>query len=100
MYNIPEQAIDDAMQEKEVESGEEEEYEEELENELEMEDGGPEFVEANESDTVILSTKLSNSTLIYFYFQESESGQKEAIDVDSSFESSEGSDVEVGAFSS
>lgn len=55
MYNIPQQAFDDALKEKEVESEDEnEEMEEEIENEMELDVDGPEFVPADtdESDEV------------------------------------------------
>lgn len=69
MYNIPQQAFDDALKEKEVESeSENEEMEEEIENEMELDNDGPEFVAANtdESDEVrfllptVLNVRIKN----------------------------------------
>lgn len=57
MYNIPQQAFDDALEEKEVElESENEEMEEEIENEFELDYNQPEFVpaETDESDEVSL----------------------------------------------
>ncbi|CAG9859634.1 unnamed protein product [Phyllotreta striolata] len=75
LYNISPQTFDDAEQEKELES------EEEVERELEMETDGPEFV-VGESD------------------DESDSGNLEEVDLDSSFETSDESDIEEIAPSS
>lgn len=72
MYNIPQQAFDDALKEKEVESeGENEEMEEEIENELELEADGPEFVPADtdESDEVDIFKNIlyyENPTILFF----------------------------------
>ncbi|XP_019874119.1 protein MAK16 homolog [Aethina tumida] len=79
LYNIPQTAFDDAVQEKEVES--ESEAEVEVENEMEMEgdDDGPEFVAADSDDE-------SEA--------ESESGLPEEVDLSSSFETSDESDME------
>lgn len=72
MYNIPQQAFDDALQEKEVESeGENEEMEEEIENELEIDDDGPEFVPADtdESEEVKQFSAVQYTICINIYFR-------------------------------
>ncbi|EEZ98340.1 protein MAK16 homolog [Tribolium castaneum] len=77
LYNIPQTAFEDALRENEVES-ETEETEKEME--IEGEDEG-EFVPADTDD------ESENEV-------DSDSGQPEAVDLDSSFESSDGSDIE------
>nr|CAH7746216.1 unnamed protein product [Callosobruchus chinensis] len=74
LYNINEKAFNDALDENEIES----EEEPEVEYELETEHDGPEFVAADsdESDG------------------DSVSGQPEEVSLDSSFESSDNSDIE------
>ncbi|CAH0552078.1 unnamed protein product [Brassicogethes aeneus] len=81
LYNIPQTAFDDAVEEREIESESEaeEEMEEEKEIEMENEDDGPEFVAADSDDDSDL---------------ESDSGQPEEIDLSSSFETSDDSDIE------
>ncbi|CAG9833550.1 unnamed protein product [Diabrotica balteata] len=79
LYNISPQTFDEAEQERELESEEEVEQEIEMENEMEEELDTPEFVAADSDDDSDI---------------ESESGNPEEVDLDSSFESSEGSDIE------
>lgn len=79
LYNIQQTAFDEAQEENEVEDEEELEEEKEMEMEMETEDDGVEYVAAdsdNESDV------------------DSDSGHVENEDLDSSFESSDGSDIE------
>ncbi|KAF7265431.1 hypothetical protein GWI33_021090, partial [Rhynchophorus ferrugineus] len=77
LYNIPQTAFDEAQEENEIED---EEVESEKEMELETEgDDGVEYVAANSDDDSDV---------------ESDSGQLETVDLDSSFESSDGSDIE------
>ncbi|XP_044258842.1 protein MAK16 homolog B [Tribolium madens] len=77
LYNIPQTAFEDALRENEVES-----ETEETEKEVEMEgEDGSEFVPADTDE------ESENEV-------ESDSGQPEEVDLDSSFESSEGSDIE------
>ncbi|XP_030758202.1 protein MAK16 homolog [Sitophilus oryzae] len=78
LYNIPQTAFDEAQEENEVED-EEEEIEMERELEMEGEDDAVEYIAADSDDESDL---------------ESNSGQPENVDLDSSFESSEGSDIE------
>lgn len=92
MYNIPQTAFENALEENEVESETETE-----EKEIEIE-GEDEFIPADtdeESEDQVLNNCLVFRLLVTFLLQDSESGQPEAIDLDSSFESSEGSDIEV-----
>jgi protein MAK16 len=77
LYNIPQAVFDDALRENEVES-ENEEIEKEME--IELEDNGEEFIPADTDD------ESEN--------EESDSGQPEEVDLDSSFESSGESDIE------
>ncbi|KAJ8919188.1 hypothetical protein NQ315_012176 [Exocentrus adspersus] len=76
LYNIPQQAFEDALEEKEVES---EHDEQEIEQEIENEGEEPEFVVASSDEESDI---------------ESDSGNIEDVNLDSSFESSEGSDIE------
>ncbi|CAH1104426.1 unnamed protein product [Psylliodes chrysocephalus] len=76
LYNISPQTFEDAEQEKELES--EEEIEQEIE--MEIEEEGPEFIAAESAD--------EDSDL------ESNSGNPQSVDLDSSFESSGESDIE------
>ncbi|KAB0802771.1 hypothetical protein PPYR_04957 [Photinus pyralis] len=84
LYNIPQIAFDKALNEEEIESEEECETEKELELEREMEDG-PEYVAAESDDD--LSDEDDAMSV------DSESGKKEEVDLDSSFES-DTSDIE------
>lgn len=84
LYNIPQMVFDKALNEEEIESEEECETEKELELERETEDG-PEYVAA-ESDDDISDEDDAMSV-------DSESGKKEGVDLDSSFES-DTSDIE------
>ncbi|KAK5650710.1 hypothetical protein RI129_001739 [Pyrocoelia pectoralis] len=79
LYNIPQMAFDNALNEEEIESEVESETEKELELEREIEDG-PEYVAAESDDDDAMSV-------------DSESGQREQVDVDGSFES-DTSDIE------
>lgn len=94
IYNFPEMAfnkaleteeieedVDDEEQEDEEEIEKEMEYEPDVQKELEMED---EFVEGDDDSE---DEDMSDA--------ESESGEKEDVEVDSDFESSDGSDIEV-----
>ncbi|XP_019757409.1 protein MAK16 homolog isoform X1 [Dendroctonus ponderosae] len=95
LYNIPMTAFETAQEENEVED--EVEYQNEMEIEEELENEGPEFVAADsddESDIVRLKILPQFLNLLSVFFQESDSGQPEDIDLDSSFESSDGSDIE------
>ncbi|CAG9765354.1 unnamed protein product [Ceutorhynchus assimilis] len=75
LYNIPKTAFDEAQEENEVED-----EEEEIEDEKELED------EADRLEYVAADSDESEA--------ESDSGRPESVDLDSSFESSGGSDIE------
>jgi hypothetical protein len=97
LYNIPQAVFDDALRENEVES-ENEEIEKEME--IELEDNGEEFIPADTDDEseneVIIDDIISKKIYFFnFFFKESDSGQPEEVDLDSSFESSGESDIEV-----
>ncbi|KAK4883172.1 hypothetical protein RN001_006491 [Aquatica leii] len=77
LYNIPQMAFDNALNEEEIES----EEENEIEKELELETEGPEYVAAETDDD-------DDSMSI-----DSDSGARENVDLDSSFESDD-SDIE------
>jgi len=79
LYNIPQTAFDEAQEENEVEDEEEMEEEKELELEMEREDNCIEYVAADSDDENDI---------------DSESGNPEDVDLDSSFESSDASDIE------
>ncbi|KAI4457951.1 maintenance of killer 16 mak16 protein-related [Holotrichia oblita] len=79
LYNIPQTAFDEALQEGEVEDENEEEVDEEVEEEVEME------IE-NEREFVAADSESEDEF--------SDSGKPEAIDLDSSFETSDESDIE------
>jgi len=90
LYNIPQIAFENALNEEEVESAEEEiesetEREQELEKEIEYD--GPEFVPADTDDEEIDDEDDVMSV-------DSDSGRPEKVDLDSSFESSDESDIE------
>lgn len=97
LYNIPQSAFDNALNENEIESEDEEEYE----REMEMEGDGDQYVMADSDDESIVSslTGLLFIAVKMYCFQDSDSGKPEDFDADSSFESSEGSDIEVIAYS-
>lgn len=94
IYNFPEMAFNKALESEEVEEDvedEEQEDEEEIEKEMEYEpdmqkelDMEDEFVEGDDDSE---DEEMSEA--------ESESGGKEEVEVDSDFESSDGSDIEV-----
>lgn len=73
----------------------------EKEMEIELEDNGEEFIPADTDDEseneVIIDDIISkkNRYIFLFFFKESDSGQPEEVDLDSSFESSGESDIEV-----
>nr|XP_023023154.1 protein MAK16 homolog [Leptinotarsa decemlineata] len=77
LYNISQKAFDDAEKEGELESEEEGESEIEHEMETEIEEEGPAFVAADSEDD-----------------SDSDSGSIQKVELDSSFESSDGSDIE------
>ncbi|KAJ8983901.1 hypothetical protein NQ317_006705 [Molorchus minor] len=89
LYNIPQQAFDDALTEKEVESSEEE-------VEVEKETEGSEFIAASsdEESDVVSSNKYTNMDQSFIQVNnESDSGIPQDVDLDSSFESD--SDLEA-----
>lgn len=110
IYNFPQTAFNNALEAEEVEEEERDEEEEsEEENELEMEmeedlekelEKAEEFVEGDTDDEIDSDDDNDDSDVAEESYDsesgvESISGEKEQVEVESDFESSEGSDIEV-----